>query len=157
MSTGRDAYVGSPITPMPRPNATSDAQRKLAGAGPGVGGAGSFSGGGFAGTPGITPGITTGGPPTVGGPAMRGGGSAAGVGPVQPSPGQGQAVGRGGVGAPGARGAAAGMGGVPMGAPGRGNGEEDQEHRNKYVIEPDSDELFGVDEQYAPPVIGEHP
>lgn len=64
-------------------------------------------------------------------------------------------AGRGGAGIPGGR-ATTGqgaMGGAPGG--GRGRDEEDIEHRNKYLTEPDKDEMFGPDEFYAPPVIGE--
>jgi hypothetical protein len=47
------------------------------------------------------------------------------------------------------------MGGMPMGPTGRGNGEEDQEYRRKYLITPDDKELFGTDEPYVPPVLGD--
>jgi hypothetical protein len=48
------------------------------------------------------------------------------------------------------------MGGAPTSPAGRANGEDDQEHRRKYLIEPDDKELFGIDERYVPPVIGDN-
>ncbi|WP_246257745.1 WXG100 family type VII secretion target [Amycolatopsis anabasis] len=55
------------------------------------------------------------------------------------------AAARGGVGAAG-----------PLGAAGRGQGEEDQEHqRPDFLIEADPDSIFGTDERATPPVIGE--
>ncbi|NKQ53248.1 hypothetical protein HFP15_10170 [Amycolatopsis sp. K13G38] len=64
---------------------------------------------------------------------------------------------RGGA-AAGAAGAAgrAGMGGMgAMGAGGRGKGGDDEEHRNRFLVSEDPNELFGTDELTAPPVIGE--
>jgi hypothetical protein len=62
------------------------------------------------------------------------------------------AAARGAAGA-GGRGAA---GGMPMGAGGRGKGDEDTEHkRPSFLVEADPDETFGTDEVTAPPVIGE--
>jgi hypothetical protein len=63
------------------------------------------------------------------------------------------AAGRSGVGGPGGR-ATGAPGGAPLGG-GRGRDEEDVEHRNKYLTEPDKNEMFGSDEFYAPPVIGD--
>jgi hypothetical protein len=155
----RDTFAAGPLAGQPRPAGASDIQRKLTGAGPGMGGAGGTGAFGVgAGVPAIDPGgaYTRGGTGTGGGAGMRGSGSAVGTGPVpgQTPPGNGQPAGRGGFGGPAARGAA-GMGGMPMGAAGRGNGDEDQEYRRKYLIEPNDDELFGLDEQYPPPVIGD--
>ena len=59
-----------------------------------------------------------------------------------------------GTAAPAARGAA-GPGGMPGAAAGRRDGDDDQEHRRKYLIEPDDKELFGTDEKWVPPVIGD--
>jgi hypothetical protein len=155
----RDTFAAGPLASQPRPAGASDIQRKLTGAGPGMGGSGGAGAFGVgAGVPAIDPGgvYTRGGTGTGGGAGMRGVGSSVGIGPVpgQTPPGHGQPAGRGGVGGPAARGAA-GLGGMPMGMAGRGNGEEDQEHRRKYLIEPDDQDLFGVDGQYAPPVIGD--
>ncbi|SES10927.1 PPE domain-containing protein [Actinokineospora terrae] len=43
----------------------------------------------------------------------------------------------------------------PMGARGSSTGDEDTEHRNRYLTEIDKDEVFGAGIQAAPPVIGE--
>jgi hypothetical protein len=48
-------------------------------------------------------------------------------------------------------GAAAG----PMGA-GRGRGGEDTEHRRKFGVDEDGEELFGLNESTMPPVVGEN-
>ncbi|GLW92828.1 PPE domain-containing protein [Actinokineospora globicatena] len=44
---------------------------------------------------------------------------------------------------------------APMGAHGSSSGDEDTEHRNRYLTEIDKDEVFGAGQQAAPPVIGE--
>jgi hypothetical protein len=82
---------------------------------------------------------------------VRGGGPGAGAGALAAE----QAAQRGGVaGAPGARGGV-GMGGVPVGATGRGQGDEDSEHQRKVLIEPDPESTFGTDVLTAPQVIGD--
>ncbi|HEX6353314.1 hypothetical protein [Actinophytocola sp.] len=137
--------------PQPKPTGLSDTPRKFTGAGGGgVGSGGSGGVGSFGGV------AAPGGVGTGSGNSLRGGGSV-GTGPVpgQVPGGQGQPAGRGGVGTPGARGAA-GAGGFPASPAGRANGEEDKEHRRKYLIEPDDKELFGIDERYVPPVIGDN-
>lgn len=49
-----------------------------------------------------------------------------------------------------------GMSGMPMGAGGRGRGEDDLERRSpSYLREDDPESVFGTDEMTAPPVIGE--
>jgi hypothetical protein len=137
----RDTSAGVPLPSHARPTGMSDLQRKSTGAGSGIGGSGGAFGGG--------PGVRGTGP--EGGGGMRGGPSV-GTGPV---PGQ-TPAGRGGVATgPAARGTA-GPGGMPMTPAGRSNGEEDQEHRRKYLIQPDSEELFGTDEPYIRPVIGDN-
>jgi hypothetical protein len=150
MPAARDTY-GGPLPGQPRTTGLSDTQRKPTGTGSGIGGSGGV--GAFGGGPGSR-GVSTGGVNTGGNTALRGGGSV-GTGPVpgQIPPGQGQA-GRGGVGGP-ARGAA-GTGGMPVSPAGRGNGEEDQEHRRKYLVHTNDKELFGTDEPYVPPVIGDN-
>jgi hypothetical protein len=46
---------------------------------------------------------------------------------------------------------------APMGA-GRGaKGSEDSEHRRKWVVDEDGEELFGISGRLAPPVLGETP
>jgi len=103
-------------------------------------------GGGFGGDAGSG----SGGPGRGAGGAGRGPGGTTGGGPGATAA---EAAARG-RGAAGARGAAA-AGGVPMGAGGRGQGEEDTEHvRPTWLLEDDPDELFGTDEVTAPPVIG---
>jgi hypothetical protein len=50
----------------------------------------------------------------------------------------------------------AGFGGVPIGAGGRGRGEEDTERKAPaYLDGGDSDELFDTDQLTAPPAIGD--
>jgi hypothetical protein len=148
-----DTFGSGPLPSQARSTGASDLPRKTTGAGPGIGGVpggvGAFGGGAGPRATG-----TGGGTGTGSGPALRGG-SSVGTGPApgQTPPGAGQPINRGPIGARGA----AGAGGMPMGAPGgRANGEEDQEHRRKYLIEPDDKELFGVDEQYVQPVIGDN-
>jgi hypothetical protein len=46
------------------------------------------------------------------------------------------------------------MGATPVGA-GRGKGDEDEEHRRKYLIETDAEGVFGSDVLTAPQVIGD--
>jgi hypothetical protein len=43
----------------------------------------------------------------------------------------------------------------PMGA-GRGRGGEDTEHRRKFGVDEDGEELFGLNESMMPPVVGEN-
>lgn len=161
LAAGRDSSAAGGV-PAGRPRTTpvSDARRGATGAVPGISGAGGRVGGGSAGAAGGGPGggpgsrgISTGGTGAGGGPGVRGGGPAVAAGPLpgQTPSGQ-QPVDRGGPGGAGARGAA-GLGGLPAAA-GRGNGEEDQEYRRKYLIQ-DDDELFGTDEPFVPPVIGD--
>jgi hypothetical protein len=139
----RDTSAGVPLPSHARPAGLSDLQRKSTGAGSGIGGSGSV--GAFGGGPGAR------GTGPEAGTGMRGGPSV-GTGPV---PGQTPAGRSGVVPGPAPRGAA-GMGGMPVAPGGRSNGEEDQEHRRKYLIQPDSDELFGTDEPYIRPVIGDN-
>jgi hypothetical protein len=137
---GRDTMAGGPLSSRAR--RAAEAQRKFAGAGGGPGsggpgGIGSFGGGTGSGS----------------GNGLRSG-SSVGTGPVPGQGNAGQQAGRGGAAAPAARGAA-GPGGMPGGAAGRREGDDDQEHRRKYLIEPDDKELFGSDEKWVPPVIGD--
>jgi hypothetical protein len=165
--TGRQAFspTSAPPAGAPAPRALSAAAfTGLPGAtGPfaargGAGAAsprtGGFSGGtGLRGTgAGVGGGVGSGGPGSVGGPGTRGG-SPVGTGPTPGQTPAGQQLGRGGLSGPPTRGAA-GPGGFPAGGPARGDGEEDLEHRTKYLIEPDSEELFGTGELCAPSVIG---
>jgi len=115
-----------------------------------------FGPGGGAGSGGFGPGGAGSGVGAAGFGAMGGG---AGVGATA---GTGTGPGGAGAGGAGARGAGRGMGRAGMaGAPGMGgrggraNGEDDEEHDNKYMVGDDPNELFGTDELTAPPVIGE--
>ncbi|MFE3174744.1 hypothetical protein ACFXPA_11435 [Amycolatopsis sp. NPDC059090] len=115
--------------------------------GPGGGGGGAGSGAGAAFGPGAF------GAGAGFGPGGTGSGAAAG--------GMAGGAGAGGMGAgAGMRGGAAGkagaagMGGMGAGAKG-GKGQEDEEHQTKYLVEEDSNELFGSDQLTVPPVIGE--
>lgn len=129
----RDGFTSVPVAG--RPPRTTEAQRGVTGGG--AGGVGGFGGGVGAGV----------------GPAPRGGQTVLPGPTVGPAPPAGR--GTAGVGVPAARGAA-GPAGMPLGgAPGRGTGDEDQEHRRKYRVEPDDKELFGLDESYVTPVIGD--
>ncbi|UQS21688.1 hypothetical protein L1857_02030 [Amycolatopsis thermalba] len=115
------------------------------GAGSGAGGgAGAGAGGGGVGAAGFGAGFGPGA--GIGTGATAGTGAGAG------------GAGAGGAGGRSARGAGrAGMAGAP-GMGGRGghaNGEDDEEHENKYMVGDDPNELFGTDELTAPPVIGE--
>ena len=108
----------------------------------GAGGRGFGPGGGSGFGPG-SEGGKTGGVPGRGGLGPGGAGALAAE--HAAGGGRGLAGGRGG-----------GMGGMPMGAGGRGEGEEDGEHqRPSYLVEGDPESLFGTDEMTAPPVIGE--
>jgi hypothetical protein len=134
--TPANAAGGAPImTPLAGRGAGGDVQR----AGRGLGGARFGGGGGAGGRAG-------------GGFGPRGSGGSAGV------------AGEGwfGTGLGGAAGAAGrgGVGGVPLAAmgagAGRGQGDEDTEHRRpSYLIE--MDDIFGDGRKVAPPVIGEDP
>lgn len=128
-----DAYAGGPLAGVPRTGA--EVQRTRYGAGPGVG---SFTGGAA--------------PRPAAVPGARAGGPSVGTGPI---PGQSSAAGRGGVAGAAVRGAN-GMHGMPASPAGRAGGEEDQEHRRKYLIEPDGKDLFGEPEACVPPVIGDN-
>lgn len=134
----RDAFTSAPLAG--RPPRTTDTQRGFT-AGGGGGGVGAF-GPGVGATAGPTPRGQVVAPGPVVGQSPT---------PAPPPPGRGP----GGAPVPPARGAT-GPAGLPMGAPGgRANGDEDEEHRRKYRVEPDDKELFGVDEPYVPPVIGD--
>lgn len=117
------------------------------GPGGGFGSGGSGSGSGAGGVGGAVGGFGPGGGAVSGGAAT---GSAA--------PGSGGSA-AGGAAAGGARGSGSGAGGRPMmggmGAGRGGQGDEDEEHDRKYLIEEDGNSLFGTDELTAPPVIGE--
>lgn len=128
----------------------------LIGAGPLVGATPTGSGAG-SGTGGRTGGVGSGGGlggrggVAGGAPGMRGGAPGPGAGALAAE----QVAQRGGpAGAAGARGSA-GMGGAPMGAAGRGQGDEDSEHQRKVLIEADPEATFGTDELVAPRVIGD--
>ncbi|TCO65640.1 hypothetical protein [Actinocrispum wychmicini] len=54
----------------------------------------------------------------------------------------------------GARGAAGAPGGMPPGAARGEKGEDDEHKRASYLLEPDTDGLFGADQRVPPPVIG---
>lgn len=144
----RNAVTGGPVAGRRRPG-TSGAPRSLP-SGPGTGGIGAFGGG----AGGISTGGIGAGPGSGGGTGMRGGPSV-GTGPAPGQAPPGQQAGRGGAGGAALRGAP-GASGLPMAPGARSDGEDDQEHRRKYLIEPDKDELFGPDERYVPPVIGDY-
>lgn len=128
-----------------------------------------FSGGGGAG---FTPGGAGGGAGSGGGGGFGPGGgfvpggAGAAAAPGQPGSSSG-AAGQGGAAAGAGRAATGGVGGasgrgmgaMPMGAMGGagrgGKGAEDEEHQTKFLVEEDSNSLFGSDELTAPPVIGE--
>jgi hypothetical protein len=131
LPAARDTFRGGPLAGQVRRTGTSDTRRGYTGAGPGSGGSGGFGGG-------------------PSGPGMRGG----------PSVGTGPAPGQSAPGGPGGRGVAAGpatrgAAGMPMSPANRPREEEDREHRRKYVLEPDDKDLFGPDQRFAPPVIGD--
>ncbi|MBP2334073.1 hypothetical protein JOF41_000251 [Saccharothrix coeruleofusca] len=117
--------------------------------GRGGGGAGGRSASGTGGVPRI-PG--TGGPGT-GGPGTGGTGVVPGgrTGALAHGPGGGAAAGRGGPGGMGAGGM--GAGGVGAGA-GRGQGDEDKEHKSASYLQ-ETEDIFGDGTMVAPPVIGE--
>ncbi|SDP88333.1 PPE-repeat protein [Actinopolyspora xinjiangensis] len=144
----------------------------------GAGGSGTGSGGGFGAVGGIGAGSGSGGSRSGGygsggrgAGGYRGGYGSGGYGSGGPGSGSGSGQtpgGRSGVGAgPGARtpsstggavggsGTAGGRGAMPMGgARGAGNGEEDEEHENKYTV-PTDEAWEGLDlPRTAPPVIG---
>ncbi|WP_037364221.1 hypothetical protein [Amycolatopsis orientalis] len=112
--------------------------------GPG-GGGGAGSGAGAAFGPGAF-GAGAGFGPGGSGSGAAAGGMAGGAG----AGGMGSGMRGGAAGKPGA----AGMGGMGAGAKG-GKGQEDEEHQTKYLVEEDSNELFGSDQLTVPPVIGE--
>jgi hypothetical protein len=153
--TSPTATTPGAVPPLPAaggPFGGSPSTGRFPSSGPGGG-----RGGGGPGMAGFGP-VTRGGGPGAGTgtgarPAVRGG-PLAGAGPVPGQTPPGQAV-RGGLGGGAAARGGTGVGGTPAGAAGRGDKEEDQEHRRKYLIEPDRDELFGTDEPCAPPVIGD--
>ncbi|GAA0225865.1 hypothetical protein GCM10009527_022850 [Actinomadura nitritigenes] len=109
---------------------------------PGGGGGGGLPGGGAGGGLGADPG-------GLGGGAGAGGG----LGGFGATPGGLGAAG-GGLGAAGAAGrAGAGrMGGMPMGHGGHGNGKEEERERTTWLSE--DDDVWGADDDTAPPVIG---
>ncbi|MPZ84082.1 MAG: hypothetical protein GEV28_28280 [Actinophytocola sp.] len=153
-TTRPDSY---PVTPPPTGPASP-----APGTDSGLGQPRPAPGGGI--TPGVGIGIPVdgrgsgGGGPRGGavGGAPRGGGvgSGAGVGAGQPA-----ATGRTGPGVaaatgPGRRGV--GFGGAPVGAGGRGRGEEDTERKAPAYLEGgDPDDLFDTDQLTAPPAIGD--
>jgi hypothetical protein len=108
----------------------------------------------------VTGGYATGSRPGAGGGV--GGRNAAGPRPgsgAGPRPGPGGANPAGQTGRPaspatGPRAGAASPGGMP-GPAGRSKGDEDAEHKNKYTTSPDPNALFGTDELYVNPVIGD--
>ncbi|MFC0114444.1 PPE domain-containing protein [Kibdelosporangium aridum] len=103
------------------------------------------------GSPGFSTGFVGAGAPPPITSQQPGPGSRAGVGPIAPERG-GMAARPGTPGNPGMRGMP-GMAGVPAGQAQR---EEDYEHqRADYLVEPDPNALFGIDQQTAQPVIGE--
>ncbi|MBP2477351.1 hypothetical protein JOF53_006223 [Crossiella equi] len=113
------------------------------GTGGGGGAAGGGLGGGFAGGVGYGGGAAGGYGSTPGAGGRAGVGGAAGFGPAG-------AAAAGAAGRPGAP----GMGGGPMGAGAGGRKEEDSEHqRPEWLLE--NEDVWGGDEQVAPPVIGE--
>ncbi|MGH3625146.1 MAG: hypothetical protein ACRDQ5_25715, partial [Sciscionella sp.] len=95
-------------------------------------------------------GSVTGGRPGVGGaPGSAETSARPGAGPGAAAAGE-AAMRSGAAGRPGAT----GMGGVGAGPGGRGGG--DSEHKTaSYLVESDTDDLFGTDQLTAPPVIGE--
>lgn len=123
----------------------------------GAGGAGGFGPGG---------GVGAGAGGGAGGFGPAGGFAAAGGAlPGQPGSASGAAgaggagAGRGAMGGVGGATGRGGMAGMPMGAMGGagrgGKGSDDEEHQTKFLVEEDSNSLFGSDELTAPPVIGE--
>lgn len=107
------------------------------------------------GTGGPATGFTGAGPANVFAPppanaAQPGPGGRAGVGPMAPE--RATTAARPGAASPGARGMA-GMGGVPAG---QARQDDEYEHRRPdYLVEPDPNAIFGVDQHTAQPVIGE--
>ncbi|MDR6591688.1 hypothetical protein ACFFSW_34745 [Saccharothrix longispora] len=141
---------GKPLPPGVRPPGAGTPPRR------GPGGVPGGAGGGRPGLPGGVPGggAHSGGAP--GGPGgMRGGrGPVSGFGPMAPGgqsgfgpTGGAAAANQGGAGGRGAAGVAGGVGG------GQGQGDEDQEHKAKYLIP--TDDYFDDDRLVAPPTIGE--
>jgi len=124
-----------------------------AGPGPGVGATSGGPGGnapflgGAVGGPGGAGGAVggPGGPRAEAGRPGVGGGPRAGGAPGARGPAPAGAAGRGAPGGPGAG---------SLGGRGQ-DGDEDIEHKNKYLTTPDKNEMFGLDQVCAPPVIGE--
>lgn len=136
-------WPGKPGAPVP-----------VGGRGAGLGPDGERGGPGGRGTGGVPGGRGVGWPGSGGERGLRGGEPGAGrpgTGALGPEE---SAQRRGGVAGAGARGGAAAGGFGPLGV-GRGQGDEDTEHQRKYTIEPDPEEVFGLEQLTAPPVIGE--
>ncbi|GAA1250450.1 hypothetical protein GCM10009676_41430 [Prauserella halophila] len=126
--------------------------------GPGGSGYGSGSGYGYGSGSGAGYGSGSGGAAGAGGGAGAGAGAGSGAGAARGGMGMSGAGGGAVGGASGAGGAgASGRGGMmPMGAGGRGQqGDDDEEHERKFMIDEDGNKLFGTDQKTAPPVIGE--
>ncbi|KAA2259466.1 hypothetical protein F0L68_21255 [Solihabitans fulvus] len=143
-----DLAVGPPFGGLPGGTGDGGGTNR-GGLGRGAGGLGNTGRGG----PGV--GGVRGGTPGGNGTGMRGG--APGNTPGARALAAEQAgAGRGGTGAAGAKGVAGQSGVGAMGGARGGKGGEDGEHKSaSYLMEPDTDEIFGTDEMVAPPVIGE--
>ncbi|GGP43607.1 PPE domain-containing protein [Saccharothrix coeruleofusca] len=160
-----DQRTWGPVVPPfglkdPRnPNDRSGVPRMPGPSGRGGGGGGMGGGGRGAGGLGGMPRL-----PGMGGPGMPGSGMGTGM-PPGGTAGHGESAGRGGTGfgpggAAAGRGGPGGMGAGGMGAggvgagAGRGQGDEDKEHKSASYLQ-ETEDIFGDGTMVAPPVIGE--